>query len=89
MSASLKHLFLETATIRSHDKHTCDGFFLLLGAEILIFFILKKVSAIPKHLDLLIKSHHNCCWLLVLFTSLITEFEFIILADPPDQGQIW
>ena len=35
MSASLKHLFLETATIRSRDKHTTV--FLTSGAEILIF----------------------------------------------------
>ena len=54
LSASLKHLFLKTATIRSHDKHT-TLFSYFEGAEILLFLILIKVSAIPKHVDLLNK----------------------------------
>ena len=49
MSASLKHLFLKTARIRSHDKQHDDRLFLTSGAEILIFFILMNVSGIPKH----------------------------------------
>ena len=53
MSGSLKNLFLESATIRSHDKHTT--IFLTSGAEILLFSILTKVSAIPKHVSLLNK----------------------------------
>ena len=53
MSASSKHLFLKTATIGSRDKYTTV--FSTSGAEILLLFILTKVSAIPKHVDLLNK----------------------------------
>ena len=92
MSASLKHLFSETATIRSHDKQHDDRLFLTSGAKILIFFILLKISAIPKHVDLSIKSQLNRCWLLVLCTSLNQDLisNHISLANrvEPDQAAL-
>ena len=45
----------------------------------LFLFIMAKVSEMPKHVDLSIKSHHNHCLLLVPFTPDIPDLLSIYL----------